>query len=251
MTTHENQSEKIKTKEDFFKAQQLSLEQIYAKGMADFVKKIPNLSEAFTSHDNCIYCIDEGTPGKNHSAGSGILRDKDEVLDAFRKAGVSKITSHDGCGAAVLFAKQNGLDPSNADEYAKQHAQTLAQKLGVPYEHISFEKMKRPADFHIARITYYDNTGQFDYSRVEGLPPGFIISRGIQRMEDSLAEAQVAFGIATGHHGFEELINDKNPFVLSIIAKDEEELKQLKDEIIKSGKFSDSRILIDGFIMPV
>ena len=241
-----NKEELIKS----FGDNQLIMEEIYKNGFSSYVESLKDLSKAFEGNDHCIRCMDEGTPGGLHSAGSGILRDEAEVLKAFKKAGVKKITSHDGCGAAGLYAKANNLDVSKADEYGKEFAKNLAKKLGIPYEHISSSEMNRPSNNHIARIAYYDNTGDFNYTKVKGLPAGFIISRGIQGAKDSIAEAIVAVNIATGDHGFGSLITDENPFVISVIAKNKGELEKIQSELSGLKESFGKKIIIDGFIAP-
>jgi hypothetical protein len=234
-------------KAELFLEQQHTMEQIYDKGFAAYAESI-NIADAFKQHDGCMRCMDEGTPGGFHSAGSGILRKSEEVIEAFRKAGVKKITSHDGCGAAGLYAKSKGLDASKSDEYGKEWAKQLAEAMGLPYEHISFSEMNRPKEFHVARIAYYDGTGNFDYQAVKELPAGFIISRGIQQTSDSVAEAQVAFNIATGDHGFGGKITAENPFVFVVIGKTAEEADQLASEL--SGLVNE-KIKIEKFVAPV
>ena len=192
-------------------------------------------------------CMDEGTPGGYHYAGSGILREKEEVVAEFKAAGVKKITSHDGCGAAALYAKANGIDVSEADVYGKKFAQEIAARLGLPYEHISAEQMNRPKEFHVSRIAYYDGTGRFDYQAAKELPAGFIISRGIQKDSASIEEAKVAFNIATGDHGFADKINTENPFVFVVVGKTEEEVNRLTSEL--SGLVNE-RARIEKFIAP-
>jgi hypothetical protein len=235
-------------KAELFLKQQPILEEIYKKGFSDYANSIKNIAEAFKSHDCCMRCMDEGTPGGFHSAGSGILRNKEEVISAFKTAGVKKITSHDGCGAAGLYAKAHNFDLSKADEYGKKFAKEIAEELGLPYEHISSEKMNRPKEFHISRVAYYDGTGKFDYDSVKELPAGFIISRGIQQAGDSVAEAKVAFNIATGDHGFGDKINVGNPFVFVVIGKTTEEAGRLTLEL--SG-LSNEKARIEKFVVPV
>jgi hypothetical protein len=233
-----------------FEGQQEIMSKIYDNGFENYSSSISDLPEAFINHDHCMRCMDEGTPGGLHSAGSGILRNEEEVLEAFKKAGVKEISSHDGCGAAGLFVKAKGLDSSNSDEYGKEWAKNIAEKLGVPYKHISYSEMNRPSDHHVSRVAYYDGTGKFDYSKVKELPTGFIISRGIQRMVDSTAEAEVAFKIATGAHGFGDLITEENPFIVCVIADNEVELANLKSELADLEYAFGKKILIDGFLKP-
>lgn len=240
-----------KEKGKFFNEQQSLFEKIYKNGFSDYVKDLENLELAFSSKDHCVCCIDEGTPnGPYHSAGSGILGKEEEVLEDFKKAGVTEITSHDGCGAAGLYTKAHELDLAKADEYGKEWSKKIAAKLGVPYRHISSGEMSRPKEFHIARVAYYDGTGKFDYSKVKELPAGFIISRVIQTSGKSVSEATLAFNIAIGDHGMGQLINKENPFVIVAIGKNTEDLLKLMNELEEVKRATHDQVKIDGFIAP-
>ena len=245
---HQDLHKEEKTK--LFNKQQELFEPIYKIGFSNYVKHLENLELAFSSKNHCVCCMDEGTPGGFHSAGSGILREEEEVLSAFKNAGVTEITSHDGCGAAGLYVKAHNLDPLKADEYGKEWSKKIAAKLGVPHRHISFSEMNRPKDFHISRVAYYDGTGAFDYSKVKELPAGFIISRAIQTNGTSIAEASVAFNIATGDHGFGNLVNKENPFIIVAVAKDKEQLDLLMNELEEVKRATNDQIKIDGFVAP-
>ncbi|MFA6324769.1 MAG: hypothetical protein WCX46_00895 [Candidatus Paceibacterota bacterium] len=244
---HKNLHEQEKS--NLFIGQQNLFDQIYKNGFQNYTQGLPSINEAFIeNHSMC--CIDEGTPHGIHSAGSGILRDKEEVLTSFRDAGVTEITSHDGCGAAGLYAKSKGLDLSKSDEYAKEWSKEIAKELGVPYRHISSTEMSRPKGLHVSRVAYYDGTGKFDYSTTKELPAGFIISRAIQSIGTSISEATVSFNIATGDHGFGELINQKNPFMIVAIGKDQEHLDKLLNELNDVKGVMGDKVKIDGFIAP-
>ena len=252
--THEHETtlmdEQFERRSAFFREQEAMMQNIREIGFARYAQDLTELADAFRLKDRCMRCIDEGTPGGIHSAGSGILREKSEVLAAFRAAKVDRITSHDGCGAAVLYTKTHGFDPGRADDYGKAWAQEIAEELSLPYEHIDFSAMQRPKDFHIARVAYYDGTGRFDFSNVAGLPAGFTISKKIQREADSLTEAQVASNIALGDHGFGELISPASPFMIVAIGESKKELTALQAELAKAELPQDGRVAIDGFVAP-
>jgi len=249
INTNDNHENLEKIKQKAFKEYQEIMEQIYADGFSKYAEKLDNLNEAFEGCDNCVRCVDEGTPGGVHSAGSGILRDENEVIESFKKAGVKKITSHDGCGAAAYYAKLNDLDSTKSDEYGKEWSQKIATALDIPYEHIDASDMNRSIEFHNARISYYDGTGKFDYSKVEGLPPGFIISRNIQSLDVSLEEVGISQQIALGDHGFGELFSQDNPFLIVAIAESEEALAELKEELSNLENLPKT-VTIDGFVTP-
>jgi len=220
-------------------------------GFADYANSLKKLSVFFDVEDGWVRCVDEGTPGGLHSAGSGILRDKQEMLKIFRDAQVVGITSHDGCGAAKMFAHAHCGDESCGDEQGKKWAKELALELGVPYRHISFAKMQRPKEFHIARVVYYDGTGKFDYGDGKKLPPGFIISRKIQNEKDSLAEIVLGLNIAFGVNGFGKLITENNPFFLVAIGQTINEVAKLKKELRSLKHTYGKKVIIDGFTAPI
>lgn len=232
---------------NLFESQQSLMNEIYKDGFQAYVNKLKNLDQSFIDHDHAVRCIDEGTPDGFHSAGSGILRDKKEVLEAFRKAGVQKITSHDGCGAAKLYAQANKLDVNKSDEYAKEWSKNIAKELGVAYDHISSAEMNRPEGQHISRVVYYDDTGKFDYSKIQELPTGFIISRKIQSSADSIAEAKVSFDIACSDHGFGSLIDSNNQFLIVPIGNSSKAIEELEAELLPLVEELGERVKIDGF----
>ena len=241
-------SEHTQEKKEIFNEQQPLFDKIKELGFSEYARSLDSLLEYFKPKDKSIRCMDEGTPGGKHSAGSGILREKSEVIQAFRDAGITEVTSHDGCGAAKLYAKAKGLDESKGDEYGKEWSEALAKELGVPYRHISFEEMKRPKEFHISRVAYYDGTGKFDWNIGKDFPPGFIISRKIQSDSDSLAEAGVSLNIAFGDHGFGDLITEENPFIIVAIGEDEESVTFLEDELESLTHEYGNRVITDCFI---
>jgi hypothetical protein len=245
---HENHQEE---KEKIWREQEPIFEKIQQEGgFSNYVQSLKNLEDAFhTGHD--IHCIDEGTPGGIHSAGSGILMSREEAVKAFKEAGVTGVTSHEGCGAAKLYAIEKELDPEKADEYGEQWAKELAIALNVPYEgHMTSEQMARPESFHIARVAYYDGTGKFDYSATEGLPPGFIISRKFIGETEAEKEIGIAESIAMGDHGFGDLITEENPFLIVVIGDSEASTAKLKQEIENISHNYGKRIKVDSFVAP-
>ena len=243
MNKNEIQEEKIA----IFEEQKKIFQKIKDGGFEKYANSLEKIGDYFILKDIAVRCIDEGTPEGLHSAGSGILRDKAEVASAFKKAGVTEITSHDGCGAAKLYAKAKGLDESKADEYGKQWSEEIAKELGIPYRHIPAEEMQRPKEFHIARVAYYDGTGTFNFGDGKTFPPGFIISRKIQSEQDSLAEAGVTLDIAFGDHGFGSLITETDPFIFVVIGKDKEDMELIKKELRNLEHNYGKKVTLDGF----
>jgi hypothetical protein len=244
---HTDHAAEWKKQGDMFKT-------IEKMGMQKYVEMIKGMEEAFELEDHCVHCIDEGTPGGIHAAGSGILMEESQAIEAMKKAKADGVWSHAGCGAAALYAKREGLDMTNPDEYGIVFAKHLAEKLGVPYKgHIESKDMARPADMHNARVAYYDGTGSFDPSRVPDLPPGFVISRRYLEPEYAAQEADVSVSIATGDHGYGNLITSDEPFYIIPVGDPEdpnfsvEKLSaELKELVLKSG----GRVKVMGFTKP-
>ncbi len=231
-----------------FEKQNETMKRLNEMGATAYVASLENLSDAFRLEEKCLHCIDERTPGGLHSAGSGILRPREDVVRSFRQTGVTEVTSHDGCGAAVLYCRREGIDESLAPEEAKKWAKEIAEELGVPYKHIGFEEMSGPADFHFARTSYYDATAKFNV--IPGLPEGFVISRGIQKKEDSLAELGVSLNIAFNPRNFGDLFTEENPFVIVAIGKTPEDLEAMKTEISELAHEYGEKVRVDGFVAP-
>lgn len=212
-----------------------------------------NLPRGFELKDRKLRCIDEGTPGGLHLAGSGILVSKSEAVDFVKQAGVTGIYSHAGCGAAALYAKNKGLDVDRADDYGAAWAQELAQITGLPYEgHIALNDLARPAEFHIARVIYYDASGSFDPSLVEGLPPGFVISRKYLSPAYAQQEVDIAAGIVLGEHGFKELVSSHNPIYVVMIGDNRSglNLEALSQELMSVTKRYQGVVEVSGFLKP-
>ena len=244
--------------ETYWSSQAPIFTKLYTQGATTYVQSLQNLEAAFHENDRTLRCIDERTPGGIHLAGSGILLPEDEiehVVKRLKKEGVEGVWSHAHCGAAALYAQQNNLDMEKGDEYGKEWADTFAKRLGVPYlGHIDSDQLSGPAEFHIARVAYYVGSSHFDPSRVEGLPPGFVINRGYLSPKYAKFEADLSVKIATGEHGFGRLITKETPFLLIVVAdlKDQSaSLKQLKAELSPIEHASGGRVRVDGFTAPI
>lgn len=91
------------------------LREIHAQGgMEKYVESHPDLKDAFTDEKRDLCCMDERTAkGTLNVPGSGILLEGEEqkraYLERLHEAGVQGVYSHDGCGAAKLFAKKQGI----------------------------------------------------------------------------------------------------------------------------------------------
>lgn len=240
--------------ERYWQEQQEVFTRLQEMGGEQFFSSIENLPTAFELKDLSLRCMDEGTPGGIHMAGSGILS-KESAVDLVKQAGVNGIFSHAGCGAAALYAKEAGLDVNQSDDYGVHWAKELAEKIGVPYQgHISSENMVRPPDFHIARVAYYDGTGQFDPSLSVGLPPGFVISRRFLTGDYAQKEAEIAAAIALGNHGFGSKITNETPFYLVAVGDNRQNglsKEALEAELSAITQASNGRVITTGFTAPI
>lgn len=241
-------------KAEAFEIDQPIIDQIMENGMAEYVKTLPNLVDAFDQEkhkpadgfNDCLCCIDGRTPYGKHLPGSGILLSDDEFRKSFKNSGADSISSHDGCGAAKKFAEENGLDASRSDEIGREWAEKMAIEMGVKHIHLPVEGA------HRERVCYFDKTGKFNFGGVEGLPNGFIVSdlKGITK-ESSLDAIKLAINIALGDHGFgEKYLNDKNPFILIAVADKLKEIEAMKEDLRKIAEQFAGKVVIDGFVSP-
>lgn len=210
----------------YWDEQEVIFEKIkHSGGFEQYMKSLANIDRAFEGKDLEVCCMDEGTPfGCMRFAGSLILNieNAEKIVPLLQSAGVRGVYSHAGCGAAALYATQNNLDPSRVDEYAVDWAKKFADKLSVPYKgHLGSENMpalKRPMEFHIARVIYYDGTGRFNPGHAADLLPGFVVSRRYHvHASDALNEVKIAISIAMGNHGFGDLIDEHSPIHIVVI----------------------------------
>lgn len=252
-------------KREAFEKQQAIMDKIREIGFARHAETLPNLKDAFdldkhqpeAGIERCGCCMDEGTPWGVHAA-MQLLSDE-EFDEWFKKNKLTHLSTHDGCGAEELLAKriadEQGIELAEARVIAKNLVKTRAEKYGAGLIHIPAEKMKRPKDFHDARVCYIDATGRFNYEGVEGLPDGFTITHSFSTLEPTLIQAGVSEAIIFGDHGFgndKKFFNEENKFLFVAIANSWEELEKIKDELVEF-KFANSlgeEIAVDGFVAP-
>ncbi|MFA7654297.1 MAG: hypothetical protein WCX97_04685 [Candidatus Magasanikbacteria bacterium] len=241
-----------------------------------FSKEFPDLKHAFSNHTTCVVCMDEGTAHKDMEegdklalAGSGMLfpasnEDErlDKVADLMIACGVKTITSHGGCGAAGIAYKRDFPTASptadDIENYAINWAKNLTERINnkqqpAEHVHIAGSEMERPMEFHNARVVYFDAVGGFNPSKEKGLPMGFVIERKFIPVEYALAELKVAVNIAFGHHGLGELFDKDNPFIIIVLASNEENLenlrKEVKDALQNDENFKAGKVKIDGMVI--
>jgi len=221
--------------------------EIFRRGFDSYAAHVQDIAGTFALEDRTVRCIDEGTPGGIHFAGSGILADFEDAVAWMQAAAVDGVTSHTGCGAANLYAQRSGRDLSEAEKLGIEHAQRIAAALGVPYRgHIT--KLKRPPEYHDARVIYVDDTGTFDSDRSSGLPRGLLISRAHLNPAYALQEVEVAISITLGDHGFGERFTPASPLMLAAVRPSRSPERDAALMQI-AGKFS-GRVRVDVFGAP-
>lgn len=248
--------------EDSWRESQTVFSEIYKSGVKDYLEGLSILGEAFKLQDRSVRCIDEGTPGGIHIAGSGILLSTEDRRNELKNAteeligaGADGVYSHEGCGAAVLYAETVMHNPAGVREYAIDWAKKLAAELKVPYKgHIS--DLARPKEFHNARIAYYDGSGKFDPFRIKEIPDGFIISRYFLDRDYAKEELRIALSIALGHHGFGDKFTADNPFIIAPVEKFVTKrsgisLRELEQEAREVASQFGNKVIVQGFTEPM
>jgi hypothetical protein len=205
-----------------------------------------------------IGCIDEGIKKKIPLAGSGILfLTEEQVLEFIKKRGVDIITTHDNCGAALIWAREKKPDISqeDADKEAAKYIEMIAKKAGIKYRHISAQNMKRPPEFHSARMIFFNNVKDYFPSVIKGLPPAFSIERfTLFDPENAKKRLKLAIGIALGEHGFKKRFTEKEPLIIACVLNESDDDKEIMQEVDKildeMGDNFKKRIKVDFFVVP-
>ena len=236
-------------------------------GVENYLDAHPELLEAFTADKPFLCCMDERTAkGTIHVPGSGIGIEGDVAQQAFKDrlkdAEVQGVYSHDGCGAAKIFAEKHGITDFN--EAAIQYAQDLAAKLGIPYSgHL------KTSGEHPGRAVYYDATGTLDKGNKiwqEKMPTGFAVSRNVLGQHEALEALVLAVQIALGDHGpGAGRFTKEDPLTLMSIGFEpsaqslsyitdkenlQSELQLCYERIIETYPDARDRIKIQGFSIP-
>ena len=254
---------------------QKQMRELYEKGIEGLLA-VESAETLFEKGESCLCCIDEGTDnGLFRVAGSGILLSDEEranLVDRLQAMGIKGVKSHEGCGAAEKYCKENGITDKSVEEVAIQKAKDMATQLGVPYlGHI--EKVSRPKEFHYARVVYYDGTGQFNQAASKDiLPPGFVISRRLlhdmneddpteNQYKPALDNTKLAIQIALGAHGFGKKITAEKPLILVALGDPHDsmfnadamrrELNQLVQSIAETDPQTAARLRVDATNAPI
>jgi hypothetical protein len=262
MKEHEgNMENEILTakKLEYWRAQTEAAHRLESRGIEELIADLEpsERRELFKRANGLLGCMDEGCEKCGFRvAGSGMLiapEDQAAFLENCRKMGVTEVTHHEGCGAAGVYAKRIKSD-SDPAELAIEYSGGAAEKLDLSNSYIPATTMGRPKEFHSTRFAYYDGTDNgLNLEAAPGtLPNGFVLTRQLYpKTEYAAAEAQLAFDIAVGHHGFGELITEDEPFVIIVVADQrnpEMSLDKLMSELEPLSH--NTKIMITGFIAP-
>ena len=231
--------------------------------------------EVFDDEKECACCMDERVGNRQtlgheevgnrwNVAGSGILlpeqswreRAKLAAKEAFRR-GVTKITFHDGCGAAGLAVKQDfdqfsegekKLYSENSDlfgqEFSKLAQSELNKLTGQDFEAIRVgEDEVQPFAYHAAVGATIDTTGEFNAFRlpkehplkysfnIDSTSGDTLKSNEEAKFKYYLNELLVALKIATGHHGFGNKFKKDDPFAVVIVGSDDHIIEKTEKKI--------------------
>lgn len=219
------------------------------QGMQEYVVSLPSSERAFRLSDRVIRCIDGRLQGGLRLAGSGIGIGLGKARKFAEAGGATGVTYHKDCGAAALWAREQGLPVEDATQYAREFAEKLAGELGVPCSEAWLEGEE---GFHDELVVYYDGTGRFDPSRVRFLPRGLVINRKLLDFDVpyALQEVEIAVGIALGEHGFGELFTPEAPLRLIPIGADLEHMQHLAAELQPWETAHRGRVVVDGLVAP-
>jgi len=231
-----------------------NLKEIYHSSFVEYVSKIPDFILAFGEGEKCLCCMDEGTPWGRHGAGGFLLLPEEQLKSFFEKlheAGITELTSHDGCGAAGL--KYSGLSQIEADAMAADYIKKIAKENNFKYRHISAEEMKRPPNGHIARVAYFDCSGKFrNPMAVNGLPRGFIIGEELEGQEAADNDIAIALKIAFGPHSLvKSKLTKDEPFIIVIMAESEKQVTETQNRLKKITEPYGDLVKFDNFIVDV
>ncbi len=272
----------VSAKQVAFDAKNLDIANLNRLGaQVFFEREFPDIKNVFSDKQKCAVCIDEGTAHKDvngeekfYLAGSGILVSAeseserlDKVAKLFIERGITNVTSHGGCGPVGIAFKRdmpNAEKMINLGEKVENYAIDWSKKvvdkikeLGHPAEHthILVGELERPIEFHVARVIYYDCIGGFNPNKEIGLPRGFIIERAYLPVEYAKEELNIAIDLVFSKHGFNDLFNSDQPFIVIALVKDVEDLKNYINEInlalLQNPHANEGHIKIDGAVISV
>ena len=205
--------------------------------------------ELFHRANNRVGCIDEGCRGCGFRiAGSGILikgKDRAAFMAKCLRLGVDGFSDHANCGAAGVYAQEHGGDPA---ALARDFSGKMAKELGVDAPHIKAGEMSRPESYHATRFVFYDGTARLNLNNGK-LPNGFVLTRALYPTQEyAVSEAELAFNIASGSHGFGEIISSDEPVEIVVVGNADDPEMSLAKLIKELEPLSaNPKIKITGF----
>lgn len=187
-----------------------------------------DLTNAFTPCEPVLGCIDEGIRrARLRLAGSGPYFGEEQTIALVEKYGL-KVGSHNKCGAILKYMDEilKIEDPTSEqiDEQARHWSKNIARRARTEAVEMTLERPHH----HIAVCAYFDGTGKM--TGCDGLPLGFIISRGVLPRKYAISEMVMATDIAF-NHGFNELFTHEHPFALIAVGNDADHASELEDEL--------------------
>ena len=203
------------------------------------------------SVENSMGCCDGRCPRYRVSiAGVGILIDE-EVFEKFlQDTGVTKLISHENCGAVEKAYK--GLSPEkqtiygSAEAYAKSWTKKKAEEYGLEYRHIEASEFCEPV--HHERGIIIDTTLEFYTSQFNGMPNMFVSNSSMFSSDKYISnETAILTDIAFGDHGFGNFFTRQEPFYIIIIARDSSEEQWLATLISSTIPLHDGRVVIKSY----
>lgn len=253
----EQQEDLAWRKQEQWENQSLAMNQIYQNGIGSlFAKSSPEvLAKMFAGKKPMVCCMDEGEAeaGDVRSAGPMCLLDEGEAEKNIKEHGLTGLYSHDGCGAAGLYAKNNSLPADQADEIVREKTEKLAQRLGLEHRHIAKTEMKRPVDFHNARMIYVDGTGKFQFTESKDLPRSFVVSPAYFPMPTAMNDLAIALSIAFGSHGLGDKFTAAEPLVITVIGHPKKQalsIESLVAQVFEIAKPYGDRVKIETYQPP-
>ena len=103
-----------------------ALDSLGRHGMQGYMDSLPSSEGAFRLSDRVIRCIDGRLEGGLRLAGSGIGIGFEKARRFAEAGGATGVTYHRDCGAAALWAREEGLPVEDAIHYARGFAEKLA-----------------------------------------------------------------------------------------------------------------------------
>ncbi len=247
-------------------------------GFQKYLSELNDFKGAFKEKVTTCICCD-GRIDAHQDVGEPAVRlpgvfvfEANKSLHAQRlhRAGITKIYSHEDCGAgkaAYLSMHADNPDPSHEElrAFAIEKTKMFCDEYGFEYAgHIENDALN---EVHTEQVLYFDattpGTPSFEQSELKGkIPQGFALSAELSG--DWRRDVEALLGIAFSGHGIGvELVKSGKKFTVVVIAETESILESKKkdvDEMLKSSEIIidvdgtqhtlEDVVVIDGFVRP-